>query len=44
MIKTNKPAIAGTKYMSATDAGADEGAGTVAAGTMFTAVSADDLQ
>jgi hypothetical protein len=33
MIRTNKPAIAGTKYMSATDAGVGVGATVVAADT-----------
>ena len=45
LTKTNSPAIAGTKYMSATDsAGASVGAGVVAASMTLNAVVADDGQ
>jgi hypothetical protein len=42
MIRTIMPAIAGTKYMSATDVGVGVGATTVAAGTTTAAVSEDE--
>jgi len=43
MIATNKPAIAGTKYMSATDwSGCGEGVGVAAAGSTAIAVSLKD--
>jgi len=42
MIRTNMPAIAGTKYMSATDVGVAVGATAVAAGTTTAAVSPDE--
>ena len=41
-IRTNRPAIAGTKYMSATDVGVAVGATAVAAGTTTAAVSPDE--
>ena len=45
MIKTNRPAIAGTKYMSAVDCGgASVGAVVGAAGSTANAVSAFDGQ
>ena len=37
MIRMNSPAIAGTKYMSATDVGVAVGAGVAAAGDTTTA-------
>ena len=42
MIRTARPAIAGTKYMSATDVGVGVGVTTVAAGTTTAAVSPDE--
>ena len=43
MIRTNRPAIAGTKYMSATDVGVAVGEAAGAAGDATTAaVSADE--
>jgi len=37
MMRTNRPAIAGTKYMSATDVGVAVGAGVPVAGDAMTA-------
>ena len=43
MIKTNRPAIAGTKYMSATDVGVAVGTGVAEVGDAMTVdVSADE--
>ena len=45
IMATNRPAIAGTKYMSAVDsAGASVGAGVAAAGSTANAVTACDGQ
>jgi hypothetical protein len=41
-IRTNRPAIAGTKYMSATDVGVAVGETTVAADTTTAEVSEDE--
>ena len=43
MMRTNRPAIAGTKYMSATDVGVDVGA-VVAVGADPTAVAVSALE
>ena len=44
MIRTNRPAIAGTKYMSATDVGVGVGeAGATAGDTTTAAHSPDEL-
>lgn len=45
MIRTNSPAIAGTKYVSATDAGICVGAAVAAGGRSYAmGVSAEELK